>query len=170
LLDLYRPGSATPDPVPLHALIERIVLLLNKRMRDQGVQIVLDLAANNAPICGYIDELMQVLLNLIVNALDAMPEGGTLRIQTTIKSQHIANQQQVSIAISDTGSGIDPAVQARIFDAFVTTKAHGTGLGLAISNQIIQQHGGAITIDSQPGRGSTFTIWLPLMANPEEAL
>jgi two-component system NtrC family sensor kinase len=163
LLDLYRPGSATPGPVPIHRLIERILLLLGKRVRDQGVQVALALKASEAPIRGYVDELMQVLLNLIVNALDAMPEGGTLRIQAATE------RQQLYIAISDTGIGIEPAMQARIFEAFVTTKAHGTGLGLAISSQIVQQHGGTITINSQPGRGSTFTIWLPLLANFEEA-
>jgi two-component system NtrC family sensor kinase len=169
LLDLYRPGSATPGPVSLHLLIERIALLLGKRLRDQGVLLVRNLATNSVPTRGYVDELLQVLLNLVVNALDAMPEGGTLRIETAIESQSSARGQQVRIAISDTGEGITPEMQARIFDAFVTTKAHGTGLGLAISSQIIQQHGGSITVDSQPGKGSAFTIRLPLLAGNAEA-
>jgi signal transduction histidine kinase len=133
---------------------------------------------------GRTDELMQVMLNLIVNALDAMPEGGTLRIHTSeqvsTSSQNL--QQPIShiqsytpamspefvpwkarIDISDTGCGISPDLLPRIFEPFVTMREHGTGLGLAISTQIIHQHGGTISVQSQPGSGSTFTIELPLV-------
>jgi two-component system NtrC family sensor kinase len=183
-LDLYRPGAATPGPVDIAALLERILLLVGKRLRDQQVVVEYDLALDIPALWGRADELMQVMLNLIVNALDAMPEGGTLRIHTSeqgpASSQHLQQATlpmtsytpgtppepapwQARISISDTGCGISPELLSRIFEPFVTMREHGTGLGLAISTQIVHQHGGTISVQSQPGNGSTFTIELPLV-------
>jgi PAS domain S-box-containing protein len=183
-LDLYRPGAATPGPVDIAALLERILLLVGKRLRDQQVVVEYDLAPDMPALWGRTDELMQVMLNLIVNALDAMPEGGTLRIHTSeqdpTSSQNLqppappmgsympgalpeAMPWRAHIDISDTGHGISPELLPRIFEPFVTVREHGTGLGLAISTQIIHQHGGTIAVQSQPNSGSTFTIELPLI-------
>jgi signal transduction histidine kinase len=108
--------------------------------------------------------LIQVLLNLIMNAVDAMADGGTLRLTTAVPDR---DTPQVVIEVSDTGSGISDEVRERIFEAFFTTKAHGTGLGLAIIRKIVGQHNGTITVDSVPARGSTFTITLPAQNEPE---
>jgi len=117
--------------------------------------------------------LMQVCINLMTNALDAMPEGGILTIRCKIQEASSPQPQPgmagntvarlLILQIGDTGCGISPALQEHIFDSFVTTKEHGTGLGLAITAQIVQQYGGEITVDSLPGVGSTFTITLPCL-------
>lgn len=112
------------------------------------------------PIRGSVTELRRVLMNLIVNAIDAMPDGGTLAIITENLSD------AVRISVIDTGMGMTPEVKARVFDPFFTTKAAGlgTGLGLAICHQIVVRHGGTIAVESTPGVGTTFTIMLPVGA------
>lgn len=195
LLDLYRPGGATPGPVEVNALIERLLLLIGKRLRDQRVAVERELSPNMPPLLGRSDELMQVVLNLMVNAIEAMPDGGTLRIRTTFRNPGSRTREQepgnamkdapfprllfptphstllvphIVITIADTGYGISPQLQARIFEPFVTTKENGTGLGLSICTQIVRQHKGTILVESQPGEGSTFTVVLPLRASSEE--
>lgn len=155
LLDLYRPRATAPGAVEIHALIERILLLLGKRLKEQKVKLECELAEQPVFAWGRADEVTQVLLNVLVNALDAMPYGGVLSIQCWEKPR------QIHIAISDTGSGIDPAWLNHIFEPFVTTKQYGTGLGLSISRQIIEQNRGQIQVSSTVGEGSTFTIMLP---------
>lgn len=171
LLDMYRPGAATPGPVQVNSLIERVLLLLGKRIRDQGVRVTIGLMPDLPLLQGRMDELTQVLINLIVNALDAMPDGGELVIGTAVRFEDMArglgdplltHSASIVITITDTGCGIDSALQASIFEAFVSTKEHGTGLGLAISTQIVQQLCGYIDVQSQVDVGSTFTVVLPL--------
>jgi len=107
-------------------------------------------------------QLSQVFLNLIVNASQAMPQGGDITIHTQ------CHQDQCIIRVEDTGPGISEEIQENIFEPFFTTKAvgEGTGLGLAISQDIIRRHGGEITVQSQPGKGTIFTISLPLGKAP----
>jgi hypothetical protein len=175
LLDLYRPSAATPGPVDVNTLLERVLLLIGKRTRDQHVHVHRAMAEDLSPLWGRADELMQVFLNLLVNALDAMPEGGTLSIATsmkpvptseaTVEQTPTANESPdtyLVIEVSDTGCGIEPERQQRIFEPFVTTRDNGTGLGLSIVTQIVRQHGGTITVQSQPGYGSTFTVTFEL--------
>jgi two-component system NtrC family sensor kinase len=102
-----------------------------------------------------------VLINMIINALDATPSGGKIEIQT--RKTSINNTNGVEIRISDTGSGISPDHMDKIFDPFFTTKAvgKGTGLGLAVSAGIVQRHEGTIRVQSKQESGTTFTIWLP---------
>lgn len=191
VLDLYRPGAAVRGAIAITPLIERLLLLLGKRFKEQGVCIEHERDATLPPVWGRADEFMQVLLNIMVNALDAMPHGGSLTVRTHLISLPAEAAwcgegeppepvdvpddacQMVAIAISDTGVGISPQMQPHIFDAFMTTKNRGTGIGLAISKQIVQQYHGYITVESQPGCGSTFTIILPLTppdhAHPPEA-
>jgi signal transduction histidine kinase len=158
LLDLYRP--AANGPVDLPALVERALPLLGKRMDDQHVTVEWEVEAE-LPALGRADELMQVVLNLIVNALDAMPAGGVL-------SFRIACPQDapgwITLDVGDTGSGVPPDLRTRIFDPFVTTKTDGTGLGLAISRQIVERHGGELTLAAGGNCGSTFRMQLPVYA------
>lgn len=168
LLDLYRPNATVPGPVAVNNLIERLLLLMNKRLMDRRIKVDQDLTPHLPSLWGRADELTQVLLNLMVNAIDAMPNGGTIRIQTAVRRPGTRGRgrttdaaDEVLIAIGDTGCGINTELQTRIFEPFVTTKKDGTGLGLSISMEIVRQHGGSILLDSQPGKGSTFTIILP---------
>ncbi len=165
LLDLYRPATTTLAQVDIPMLIERILLLIGKRIRDQDVSVETAIDPQIPLIAGREDELMQVLLNLIVNALDAMPEGGTLRVECgKVAPDRLppTAESAITIAISDSGYGIKHDMLERIFEPFVTTRDEGTGLGLAISHQIVQQHEGTMHVTSTVGQGSTFTVTLPV--------
>jgi two-component system NtrC family sensor kinase len=116
-------------------------------------------------------QIQSVLLNLIINALDATEPGGTIAVSAGISvSTNKADHKGVEIAVRDTGCGIPPDHLDKLFDPFFTTKdvGQGTGLGLAVSYGIIQRHGGTIRVQSEVGRGSTFTVWLPIEGETDE--
>jgi signal transduction histidine kinase len=121
-----------------------------------------DLGEDVPPVPGRADELLQVFLNLIVNALEAMGDGGELHISGGVAGASNGVVPMLAVSIRDTGPGIPPDLQEHIFEPFVTTRANGTGLGLAISTQIVQQHHGIIMLESRVGVGTTFTVQLPL--------
>ena len=104
------------------------------------------------------DQMQQVLLNIIVNALHAMPQGGELKVATRL----IKAEGVVEVAVSDNGRGIAEADVEKIFEPFFTTKTSGTGLGLAICRNIVESHRGTVDVESAPGQGTTFRIRLPL--------
>ncbi|MFQ5657254.1 MAG: nitrogen regulation protein NR(II), partial [Candidatus Methylomirabilales bacterium] len=131
----------------------------------KNVIVTTRLAADLPPVLGDAHQLQQVFLNLIVNALDAMPDGGELTVETDPVEPYVAqkNSRWVRVQIADTGYGVATDDQKRIFEPFFTTKdlGSGTGLGLAVCQKIIKAHGGTIELESQVGRGTTFTILLP---------
>ncbi|MDR4480392.1 MAG: ATP-binding protein [Nitrospira sp.] len=106
-------------------------------------------------------KMKQVLLNLVLNAVQAMPEGGTLTLAARVTAAHDAESPTVQLTVSDTGTGIPPELQSRIFDPFFTTKDHGTGLGLAIVHALVEAHHGRIDVESSHGQGTSFVITLP---------
>jgi signal transduction histidine kinase len=111
-------------------------------------------------------QMKQVFLNLILNAIDAMNDGGTLRLATRYEEE----THSIIIEIADTGKGIGTDVMDKIFQPFFTTKPRGTGLGLSISKRLIEEHGGAIMVQSMPDRGTTFIISLPVRQHQENVL
>lgn len=143
------------ESVNVNTIVRDAVIMTQSRWRDV-VEPTTSLHAT-VPVHASATELRRVLMNLIVNAIDAMPNGGTLDLATTDMAG------MVSIVVSDTGTGMPQHIQARIFDPFFTTKAlgMGTGLGLSICQQIITRYGGTINVTSTPGKGTTFTIQLP---------
>jgi signal transduction histidine kinase len=112
------------------------------------------------------DHLKQVFLNLVLNAMDAMPAGGMLRVRTSLDQIHLGGgekpQEAVCVEISDTGHGMPPEIQARLFEPFFTTKEDGAGLGLSVSYNIVEAHQGQISVTSGEGAGTTFSILLPV--------
>lgn len=164
LLDLYRSDTSTDAPVDMNRLIGRVLLLTNSTLGKHRVVVEKQLSPSLPLIWGRSDQLTQVILNLIINAADAMPRGGRLTLHTRVEHQRAAGiiHSHVIIEIADSGTGINPEIQPRIFDSFFTTKPRGTGLGLAICRTITEQHGGTITVRSTPGEGSTFCIRLPI--------
>ena len=156
LLEFSKPRPPELKPIDIGPLIVSTVNLLSGELLRRRVQWTIDCQHNGSMIQADSSQLRQVLINLIQNAADAMPSGGELKIATQTVNSHL------KLTISDTGSGIPPALLPKIFDPFVTTKSDGNGLGLAMVYSILQAHHGSIRADSQPGRGTTFIVSLPL--------
>ena len=150
------PSDAAFQRVDLKQSLEEILSLIDYKLKNMNIRLVLDLA-NVPPIDAQGERLQQVFINIILNALDAMPGGGELTIRLALE-----DGAEV-VRISDTGTGIKPEHRSRIFDPFFTTKGvgKGTGLGLSISYAIVKEHDGRIDVQSEVGRGSTFAITLP---------
>jgi len=154
-------------PLDVTQVVRDALEITRSRWREEPVSrgVVIDVRTELPtvpPVLGDAAELREVLTNLILNAVDAMPEGGTLTLVTR------ATEDQVEVAVSDTGVGIPAAVRDKIFDPFFTTKGpQGTGLGLSMTYGIVSRHGGSITVDSEEGRGSTFRLSFPSAATVE---
>ncbi|NIN69554.1 MAG: GAF domain-containing protein [Anaerolineae bacterium] len=157
MLDFYRPSKESPGPVDIEATLDDVLSLAGKRIQHAGVQVHRNPKSRLPPVTGVSNLLKQVFLNITINAVEAMPGGGELHIDTSWDDR----RAEASVSFTDTGEGIPVSELARIFDPFHTTKAGGTGLGLSISHGIIERHGGRIDVRSEVGKGSTFTVRLP---------
>jgi two-component system, NtrC family, nitrogen regulation sensor histidine kinase GlnL len=170
LLDLARPVQLRTGPLNLHQLLERVALLAAEGALAQGVTIVRRYDPSLPPILGDEDRLVQVFHNLVRNALDAMKGGGRLTLTTRISLSPVfakmdlgaGQRSMVEVQVTDEGTGIPARVQAKVFDPFFTTKERGLGLGLALCHRILEEHKGAVRIDSVEGRGTTVTCFLPI--------
>jgi PAS domain S-box-containing protein len=170
LMLLGRKSSGKLEPFALNAVVDKIGKLI-KEIFPRTITATLDLDRSLGTILGNENQIHQVLLNLCLNARDAMPNGGQISIRTdTITGQKLRPQIPDAkaecyavIQVTDTGSGMDDATRRRIFEPFFTTKeaGEGSGLGLAVVYGIVQSHSGFIEVTSQPGKGTTFTIYLP---------
>lgn len=153
LLAFSRRQSARPAIVDVNSTVRNVEAML-QRLLGAPFELVVELDAREALVLADAGQLEQIVMNLAINARDAMPEGGRLLIQTRA-------EDDVVLRVADTGIGMAPEVLERIFDPFFTTKRQGTGLGLATVHSIVSQAGGSIDVESEPGRGTTFTIRLP---------
>lgn len=160
LLEFSRPRHSQWQQVNLNALVEETLVLVQTAGVQARVDFISELDNELSPINADRELLKQVLLNILINAVQAISARGKIRIRTW---QYSDSQQAISI--EDNGSGIDLSLQKKIFDPFFTTKASGTGLGLALSQRIINAHQGDIRVASLPGYGATFTLILPI--NPQ---
>jgi len=145
------------EPTDLNAFIGRVLLLTRKRCQNQDIEVEWIPAANLPSISSSKEHLQQVLLNVILNAVDAMPRGGKLHLSTVLTSK----PRGVGVVIADSGMGIESERLANIFEPFHSSRPDGLGLGLFISKNIIEEHGGKIEVESRVGEGSKFTVWLP---------
>ncbi len=162
LLSLSRSAPMNVQPANLHDVIERCLLLVRHQLELSGIEWQLSMADNLPLILCDPSQIEQVLLALIMNAIDAMPRGGRLWISTR---QH-PDKNEIDIEVRDDGAGIPAEVLPHIFEPFVTTKeGKGVGLGLAISRGIVERHNGRIEVQSELGRGTTFTVTLPAQAS-----
>jgi signal transduction histidine kinase len=148
--------------VNVNAVVQEAVALHRAQAASQGVLLKIELAAELPRVVGSAQALQQVVLNLLTNALQAMPSGGTLLNRTSV----VDEPSSVELTVADTGPGMPPAVAAHLFEPFYTTRPEGTGLGLALCREIVQQHGGQIVLVQQPGRGAIFRVTLPLKEQP----
>src|SRR5256884_3157028 len=165
MLGFYRQQEVMGD-TDLNALVEEAGGLVAKRLRERGVQIANQLDPGLPRIRAAADQLKQVLLNLLLNAADSMPNGGTITVATQAGAgteAELFGRDAVQIQVRDTGAGIPDDLLAQIFEPFFSTKpGKGTGLGLWVSQGIVQSHGGTMRVRSRVGRGTTFMITLPV--------
>lgn len=173
LLTFSRQEVVEPAVVQINEIARRMHNML-RRLIGEHLDLQLQLDERVGWIRADAGQIEQVLLNLAVNARDAMPDGGTLTVGTaevetgTEGSPDLPAGRYVVLSVSDTGIGIAPDVQARMFQPFFTTKRHGTGLGLSTVSDIVAHSGGRVTVDSAPGRGSTFRAYFPRVERPLE--
>jgi signal transduction histidine kinase len=173
MLDFARVKAPHRIPTSLAEVVDAVLDLAEPQLGRGHVEVKLEVPPTLPTVVADGDQLQQVFLNLVLNALDAMQSGGTLRIAASERvAPHAdrggAPRRWVAIAFEDTGCGIQPENLDRIFDPFFTTKdpGKGTGLGLSVSYGIIEEHGGWFDVDSQPGRGTRMTIHLPVEPEP----
>jgi PAS domain S-box-containing protein len=157
LLDLSRQRRARREPCDINALVERGVLLLSQREEARGTAVLIELDPQIGEVATDEVLVLQILDNLLTNALDAVEGGGSINVLTALDGE------RACIEVADTGAGIPAELLGRIFEPFYTTKeaGRGSGLGLAISSTLAEALGGALTVESKPGAGSRFRLWLP---------
>jgi signal transduction histidine kinase len=162
LLDFARQGERTRSKVDINEIIEEVLMLTRHLIHVNGVQLSLELVKDPPWALVDTNQMKQVFLNLIHNALQAMPTGGNLEIQTSVRTKD--DRPWIAVVVKDSGIGIEGKNKDRIFEPFFTTKGDsgGTGLGLSVTYGIVTDHGGTIEVESSPGKGSMFTVWLPL--------
>ncbi len=162
LLDFARQGEQVRAKADLNEVVSDVMTLMHHFIHTSGVQLETDLTSDLPWVSIDTNQMKQVILNLVHNALQAMPSGGRLAIKTVLQKKD--NREWATISIEDNGVGIEPRNLERIFEPFFTTKGSrgGTGLGLSVTYGIVTDHGGTIEVVSQPGSGSTFTVWLPV--------
>jgi signal transduction histidine kinase len=160
LLDFARPSVAQRVRIDLRAVLLRAVNLVRGRAEQERIDIQIPDEDHALEVICDPEQLHQVFVNLLLNGLDAMPQGGTLTV-TLRRLNAAGNDPACEVAVIDQGTGIPPELLEHIFEPFVTTKARGTGLGLAISRRLVAEHGGRLTAANGADRGAVFTVWLP---------
>jgi len=158
MLSFSKPEEEKRRPVKINELVEGILLVMEKQMKEANIKMETHFDDGIPEVMASTNQMRQVMLNMFKNAKEAMPKGGTLTVITN------REDNKVLIRIQDTGIGIPEAIKDKIFDAFFTTKqkVKGVGLGLSVCYGIIKDHGGEITVESEPEKGTTFTIRLPI--------
>ena len=156
LLSFSRQQAWRLSPVDVNTVVEEALVLVEKQLVREQVTLERDVAPGLPAVLGSANHLEQVILNLLTNAREAMPEGGRLRVATR------RNGGSIEVEVTDTGKGIPAEHLSKVFDPFFTTKEKGTGLGLAISYGIVRDHQGTLTVRSGEGEGTTFLITFPV--------
>jgi signal transduction histidine kinase len=173
LREIYRPPVREEfEPGSLNALVEEVHKLLSTHLRRSQVTFVFNPELDLPDVPLIRDQIKQVILNICLNAVEAMPDGGQIEVSTQVQTtptgedaegieRDLGEMEGIVLSIRDNGPCISPQVLPYIFDPFVTTKESGTGLGLAISYDIIRRHNGDIRVESVPDQGTVFYVWLP---------
>lgn len=178
LLAFARPGKPDIGPCDIHQILDRVLILLAENPAAKQVRVLRAYQPGIPSLDADSKQLEQVFLNLLLNAIQAMPSGGQISLRTTVRPVCVprtgrdvdgadgnpptAGARVVEVAVTDTGSGIPPQLLQDIFKPFFTTKHRGTGLGLSVSRRIVEDHGGWIDAESPAGRGATFRVCLPV--------
>ena len=165
LLLFSRKHVGEPEPVDIKPILEKTLLLIRHQLELQNIKLTINYEPGLPIVAGSVNQLQQVFSNIIINAQHSMPNGGELNIGVSTRKK--AEKKNLEISFKDTGCGIPKQDIEKIFEPFFTTKQDrkSVGIGLAITHQIIQEHKGAITVGSEEGKGTTFTITLPVKAS-----
>jgi len=155
ILEFARKPKRSPKPIKLEVVINRVLGLTNKHLQHRNIRVECTIPADLPPVLVDDGELAQVFMNLVLNAVDAIGESGLLRVDGCQ-----VEDGRVAVSFTDNGQGMTPEHLSRLFEPFFTTKEKGAGMGLSVSYDLIRQYDGDITVTSQPGQGSTFTVWL----------
>jgi PAS domain S-box-containing protein len=161
LLLFARPQSGRPALTGIDAVVEKTLAGIELQLADAGVELERDFAEDLPELWLDPDLVHQVFLNLCLNSIQAMPQGGTLKVTTGMR-RYRTRRSFVDVSVTDSGLGIPKEAMEKIFDPFFTTRSMGTGLGLSISLQIVRDHGGVITAKNNPGGGATLRVSFPL--------
>lgn len=155
-MNFARPITPNPSPSDINLIVNNTIDLIRSEFEEKGVDLIADLDGSLPE--AYVDsnQIKQLLLNLLINALDATDPGGSVRIVTS------SSNGKIMVSVIDSGKGIKKEDIKNIFNPFFTTKTSGTGLGLSIAERIAKEHGGEITVESNEGRGSRFCLHIPL--------
>ena len=165
LRDLNRTANESDkSPVDLQTVLDDVLILTKNRLYDRDIVPIFPYQGSPPVVMASEDQIRQVFLNLIMNAIDAMPSGGNIYLDVI----HTQSPEGIKINIRDTGIGIEKEVMGHLFDPFFTTKEDGLGLGLYICKQIIEDHNGSLSVESESGIGTEFSIWLPALVVSEE--
>ena len=157
------PGKPFASFYDIHEIIEKTLQLFSFQLEDQKINIEREFQLNLPKIYADQDQIQHMIMNIVLNAIQSMPEGGKLRFMTSFPPEG----ERVRLAISDTGKGISQETLTKLFKPFYSTKAKGAGLGLAIAEKIIQEHGGKVAISSKVDVGTTVEISLPISPGRE---
>ena len=155
-LELARPRGIAREPVHLPKLVDEVLDLEEESAKGRGIEIVRQISSEGCVAIGDREKLKQVTINIVVNALEAMKQGGKLTASVRPAGESVV------MTFEDNGPGIEAVVLANVFDPFFTTKEAGTGLGLSIVRKIVDQHGGDVVIESEMGRGARVTVSIPM--------
>jgi signal transduction histidine kinase len=163
-LRFARPASPLLEKAEVIPIFEETLQLLKPQIERRSISVQKEFRSL-PPITIDQEQMKQAVLNLLLNAIQAMPEGGRLKLSGLMPDGH----QWIQLSIQDSGIGIPPEHMGKLFDPFFTTKEGGIGLGLSIAHRIIDQHHGKIEVESTPGKGTAFTIWLPTDQREKDA-
>jgi signal transduction histidine kinase len=168
-LRFAKPRKPRLNSENLNEIVERIFFLINGQVHTQGIKVQKEYAPDLPPVRVDAEQMQQVFFGLALNAIQSMPNGGALRIATESESDEAQRNGHASVIFQDTGAGIPPEHMKSIFEPFFTTKHCGTGLGLSIVRRILREHGSTITVESEVGKGTRFTITIPTAKCTETA-
>jgi two-component system NtrC family sensor kinase len=165
LLHFSRSSESTMEKVDVHSLIDKSFEITNHHFEMNNISTATKLEAKNPNFEGNANQIVQVLIALFMNSVDAMPRGGAL----TVATQDMSDQDAIIVSVADNGRGIPPEIRSSIFEPFFTTKenAHSVGLGLSVVYGIMMRHQGKIEVESEPGQGTTFILTFPRQIKPE---
>jgi signal transduction histidine kinase len=164
ILSVARPFQLKLSTEAVQDILEHVLHRYQVTIEDRRIHVIRRFASSLPKVRADRERMEQALTNLVLNAVEAMPTGGTLIIGLA------AGDRWLTITISDTGPGVPPDIQRRMFEPFFTTKTRGTGLGLAVARRVVEEHGGTIDVASESAKGTTFTIRLPLSAREARSI